>query len=122
MISENIIIVKRDWFLIRNICIVMYQYIGKISKLDTFKWLKLIADLFHLQIIILKTFFQILYGKLRDTSSLTQCHDALKYPKVFKDMKNFHIYKDFFKIIINVNVITLYIIYARCNNINIYKR
>lgn len=37
-------------------------------------------------------------------------------------MKNFYIYKFFFKTIIDTNMITLYVTFASCNNISIYKR
>lgn len=37
-------------------------------------------------------------------------------------MKNFHIYNNFFKTVININVIMLYIISAKYNNISKYKK
>lgn len=37
-------------------------------------------------------------------------------------MKNFYAYDDFFKTVIDINMIVLCITSARCNNISIYKK
>lgn len=37
IVSKKMIIVKRDWFIVRNVCIVIYKYIGKITKQNNFK-------------------------------------------------------------------------------------
>ena len=79
--------VKEDWLTVRNVRIAIYQCTGEVTELDTFKWLEPIASLFYLQMTVLKTFFQILWGKSKDASSLSRCHEALKRPKVSKDMK-----------------------------------
>lgn len=114
--------IKKDWFIVRNLRLVIYQYIDKIIKLDTLKWLKLIAGLFNLQMTILKMFIKILLGKSRDTCCLNQYYNALRYSKVSKNMKNFYIWNDFFKIIINTNMIVFYILSVGCKNISKYKR
>lgn len=69
---------------------------SEIIEHDTFKSLELIAGLFYLLITILKTFFQMLWDRPRDVYNLNRCHDALRYPKVSKDMKNFHGCNNFF--------------------------
>ena len=122
MVSEKTIMVKGDWLTVRNVRIAMYQCTGEVTELDTFKWLEPIAGLFYLQMTVLKTFLQILWGKSRDASSLSRCHDALRRPKVFKDMKNFYACNDFFKTVIDANVIAFCITSARCKNISIYKK
>lgn len=38
------------------------------------------------------------------------------------DMKNFHIYNNFYKIVIDTNMIIFCITFAQCNIINIYKK
>ena len=48
MVSEKTIRVKGDWLTVRNMRIAMYQCTGKVTELDTFKWLKPIASLFYL--------------------------------------------------------------------------
>lgn len=48
MVSKKIIMVKRDWLIVRNICIAIYQCTNKVTELDTFKWLEPIIDLFYL--------------------------------------------------------------------------
>lgn len=40
---------------------------------------------------------------------------------VFKDIKNFFVYEGFFKIVIDINIISLCINSAKYNGINIYK-
>ena len=122
MVSEKTIMVKGDWLTVRNVRIAMYQCTGEVTELDTFKWLEPIAGLFYLQMTVLKTFLQILWGKSRDASSLSRCHDALRRPKVSKDMKNFHACDDFFKTVIDVNVVAICITSARCKDISIYKK
>lgn len=102
--------------------IAIYQCTNKVTELDTFKWLELIAYLFHLQMTVLKTFFQILCGKSRDTSSLNWCFDTLRRPKISKDMKNFYLCNDFFKTVIDVNMVAFCITSTRCKDINIYKK
>ncbi len=37
MVSKKMIIVKGDWFTVRNVHIVMYRYINEVTELDTFK-------------------------------------------------------------------------------------
>lgn len=37
MISEKIIMVKKDWLTVRNMRIAIYRYTGKVTKLDTFR-------------------------------------------------------------------------------------
>ena len=102
--------------------IAINQCKGKVTKLDTFKWLEPITGLFHLQMTVLKTFFQILWGKSRETSSLSRCHDALRRPKVFKDIQNFYTSNDFFKIVIDANIVALCIISVGCKDISKYKK
>ena len=72
--------------------------------------------------IVLKIFFQILWGKSRDASSLSQFHNALRYSKVSKDMKNFYSYNNFFKTVININMVAFCITFARYKKISIYKK
>lgn len=95
---------------------------GKITELDTFKWFEPMVGFFYLQMTVLKTIFQILWGKSRDASSLSQCHDTLRRPKVSKDIKNFYACDDFFKTVIDANVVTIFITSARCNDISIFQR
>ncbi len=71
---------------------------------------------------VLKTFFQILWGKSRDAGSLSQCHDALRRPKVSKNMKNFYVYNDFFKTVIDTSMVTFCIISTGYKDISIYKK
>lgn len=116
------IIVEGNWLTIRNVHIAIYQYASEITELDTFKWLKLIVGFFYLQITILKTFFQILQGKSKDASSLSWCHNTLRCSKVSKNMKNFHVCNNFFKMVINTNLVVFCITFARSNNISAYKK
>lgn len=71
---------------------------------------------------ILKIFLQILYSKFGDVSILSQYYNDLRSLKVSKDMKNFHIYKDFFKTVFDINMTIFCIIFAKCKDINIHKR
>lgn len=57
MISKKTIMVKENWLIIKNIHIAIYQCTNKVTELDIFKWLELIAGFFYLQVTILKTFF-----------------------------------------------------------------
>lgn len=122
MISKKKIMVKWDSLIATNVCIAIYQYTSEVTELDIFKRLKPIASSFYLQMTILKTVFQILWGKSRDTSSLSRWHNALRHPKISKDMKNFYACNDFFKTVIDANVVTLYITSARCKDISTYKK
>lgn len=91
MIGEKMIIVKKNWPIVKNRRIAMYGYTGEITEIYTFKWLELITGFFHLQMTILKTFLQILWCGSRDAGSLSQCHNTLRRLKVFKDRKNSYI-------------------------------
>lgn len=46
IVNKKTIIVKKDNIIIRNIYITIYQYMGKIIKLDIFKWLEPITSFF----------------------------------------------------------------------------
>ena len=122
MVSKKTIMIKKDWLMVKNVRIAIYWYISKITKLNTFKWLKAIAGFVHLLITVLKNFFQILWGKSRNISSLSQCYDSLRCSKVSKDIKNFHAYNNFFKMVIDVNVVAFCIMSARCKDISTYKK
>ena len=71
---------------------------------------------------ILKIFLQILWSKSRDASSVSWSHDALKRPKVSKDMNNFHAYNDCFKMVIDANMVAFCITSAGCKDISTYKK
>ena len=122
IVSKKTIMVTRNWLIVRNVRIAMYRCTGEVTELDTFKWFEPIAGRFHLQMTILKTFLQILWGKSRDASSLSRYHDALRRPKVSKDMKNFYTCNDFFKTVIDAKVFVLCITCAGCKNIGTYKK
>ena len=42
------IIVKKNWLPIRNMYIVIYKYLGKLTKLDTFKLFESILGFYYL--------------------------------------------------------------------------
>ena len=50
--------------------------------------------------------------------SLSQYQDAFKRSKISKNIKNFCIYKNFYKMVIDINVVTIFIIFVKCKNIN----
>ena len=71
---------------------------------------------------ILKMFLEILWGKSRDASSLSRYYDTLRHPKVSKDMKNFYACNNFFKTVIDINVVALCITSTGYKDISTYKK
>ena len=105
VIEDKIVPIKRDFLTIRNVTWALYCKQDEPNTLYKFSWLELIAELFYLQMNLLRLFHMIFWGKSRDQYLLQWFHIVLAQKRVSMKIKNFHIYNDFFKTIIQAHII-----------------
>ena len=95
---------KGDWLTVRNITLAIYQKLEEPKILYIMGWIEPIAELFHLQMNILKLFTFTFWGQSNDECSFPRFSIALKR-KIHKDFKDFYSNNDFFHIILYFHII-----------------
>lgn len=102
---------KNNYITIQNIIWVIYYKQEKFFYVYEFFWIESVAEIFHLQMNILKLFITTFQGQSEDIFSLQRLAVALQRSKISPNNTNkeFHICNDFFQIVIQANLITLYI-------------
>lgn len=107
IVYNKIVIMRDNLFIIKNMTQTIYQHCGKLMKINRFDWFEPTAELFHLQINLLTMFFDKLWGKPRNITSLDQYTKVSKRLKMSKDIKNFYTCDTFLKHLIDIYVIAL---------------
>lgn len=100
MVEDKIMPIKRNFLTIRNVTQALYYKQDEPNTLYKFSWLEPIAELFHLQMNLLRLFHMTFWGKSKDQYSLQRFHVVLVQKRVNMEVKNFHACDNFFEAII----------------------
>ncbi len=108
IVEDIVVIFKGDYLTIWNVSHAIYWKLNKPNKVYRFSLVEPIAELFYLQMKLLRLFFITFRGKSNDHNSLQRFHNVLAWKGINKKVKDFYACDDFYKTIVQAYIIVLY--------------
>ncbi len=99
-ILNKLLIFKCDFLIMRNVIRAIYRRQEELRPIKRFQFIEPIAELFHLQINVLKLFLGTTWGKTGNWISLAHFQQALSQKRATRDLKNFHAFDNFFQTVV----------------------
>ena len=118
ILHDKKVMFKGDYMTVRNITRAIYCKQEEPSYVYGFSWIEPVAGMFHLQMNILKLLLTTFWGQSGDEFSLQRLAMALRRSAVSpkNTHKEFHACDDFFRTVIQANVIVLCINESGCTS------
>jgi hypothetical protein len=107
-VDNREVMLHGDYLTVRNVTRAMFRRLVEPDPLMRFGWLEPIAELFHLQMNVLKLLFRVFEGDAVDPGSLKRFSTILRRKGVSKEIKDFHAWDDFFRMVLKAYILVYY--------------